>query len=587
MKRGVICAVFCLIVAVGLAACGGSSNSGSGGSPDKTTPLRPTDLLASAASSSSIALNWTASSDDVGVTGYKIFRNGSQISTSTANAFSDTGLSSSKTYTYNVSAYDAAGNESAQSSSATATTLATNASDTIAPSTPTNLIATAVSSTQINLTWYASTDNIEIAGYEVWRGTSKIATVTITAYSDGGLAASTSYTYKVKAIDVANNVSAASNVATATTYTPPSNIFDLVGDWAAGSEISFSVSADGILTNFKSTLPTNGECFGNGSSFEATYSNVAIDMTDFSIAATYSQVKYSTTYGASINGKFSSAFTMEGTWSAGYSNICSNSGSGTFKATKTATGATSVPDLAATPDVNAVSLGWGSVAGATSYNVYYGTSSGVTILNGVAIKSITSTSYTVPGLINDTTYYFVVTAAGPDWESTATSQVNATPRTLPTLISQMLTAGDTSGAEARIQGIFNGTDANIDSAVSVLMNTTAGDYIMANMMGQTYVATTVVKAALHDNSAMSRLIADAAAKTSPTNTSSSGSLGALINYFNDKLTITTAGGISDKQIIAQKLVDAIHLLKPGGWSYTNTLFYDGYCTFSSYVVSCN
>jgi len=91
---------------------------------DTTPPTVPTGLAAVAASSSQINLNWTASTDNVGVTGYKVFRGGAQVGTSPTNAYSDTGLTASTAYAYTVAAYDAAGNTSAQSASASATTLA-------------------------------------------------------------------------------------------------------------------------------------------------------------------------------------------------------------------------------------------------------------------------------------------------------------------------------------------------------------------------------------------------------------------------------------------------------------------------------
>src|SRR5213078_3454591 len=90
--------------------------------PDTTPPTVPTGLTASAASSSQINLSWTASSDNVGVSGYRVYRNGTQIATTGATSFANTGLSPSTTYSYTVAAYDAAGNLSAQSSSASATT---------------------------------------------------------------------------------------------------------------------------------------------------------------------------------------------------------------------------------------------------------------------------------------------------------------------------------------------------------------------------------------------------------------------------------------------------------------------------------
>jgi hypothetical protein len=90
-------------------------------------------------------------------------------------------------------------------------------SDTSAPTAPSGLVATAMSATQINLNWNASTDDVGVAGYEVWRGTTNISTATTTSYSDIGLTAGTSYTYTVHALDAAGNVSDASNSANATT----------------------------------------------------------------------------------------------------------------------------------------------------------------------------------------------------------------------------------------------------------------------------------------------------------------------------------------------------------------------------------
>ena len=91
-------------------------------SPDFQPPTIPSNLLSSSVSSTQINLTWTASTDDIGVAGYTIYRDGVQVDTSPSNSYSDTGLSPSTTYTYTVSAYDAAGNESNQSSSASATT---------------------------------------------------------------------------------------------------------------------------------------------------------------------------------------------------------------------------------------------------------------------------------------------------------------------------------------------------------------------------------------------------------------------------------------------------------------------------------
>jgi beta-lactamase superfamily II metal-dependent hydrolase/chitodextrinase len=93
------------------------------------------------------------------------------------------------------------------------------ASDTTPPSAPTNLTATTASSSQINLAWNASTDNVAVAGYRVFRGGAQIATVSTTSYSDTGLTAGTTYSYTVVAYDSVGNTSASSNTASATTST--------------------------------------------------------------------------------------------------------------------------------------------------------------------------------------------------------------------------------------------------------------------------------------------------------------------------------------------------------------------------------
>ena len=97
--------------------------------PDTTPPSRAVGLTATAAGSTQINLSWTASTDNVGVTGYRVERcqgtactDFTQVGTPTATTFNDTGLSPSTTYRYQVRAADQAGNLSAYSTIATATT---------------------------------------------------------------------------------------------------------------------------------------------------------------------------------------------------------------------------------------------------------------------------------------------------------------------------------------------------------------------------------------------------------------------------------------------------------------------------------
>ena len=89
---------------------------------DNQPPSVPQNLTATVTSPTSIRLNWSASTDNVGVTGYKIYRGGTQIATTASTSYTNTGLTANTSYSYTVAAYDAVGNTSAQSSAASATT---------------------------------------------------------------------------------------------------------------------------------------------------------------------------------------------------------------------------------------------------------------------------------------------------------------------------------------------------------------------------------------------------------------------------------------------------------------------------------
>lgn len=89
--------------------------------------------------------------------------------------------------------------------------------DLTSPSVPANLVIGDKSSHSATLAWSASTDNVRVVHYEIWRGNSKIGTSITTSFTDSGLTASTAYSYMVKAVDAAGNISAASSVLTVTT----------------------------------------------------------------------------------------------------------------------------------------------------------------------------------------------------------------------------------------------------------------------------------------------------------------------------------------------------------------------------------
>jgi len=201
---------------------------------DKEPPTTPANLTATVFSSTQINLSWSASTDNVGVTGYKIYRNGVLLTTYSLQltAYSDTGLTALTTYTYTVSSSDAAGNESTKSSQVNATTQPTPPVDTQAPTVPANLTATAVSSSQINLSWSASTDNIGVTGYKIYRNGVLLTTYSLqlTTYSDTGLTPLTTYTYTISSFDAANNESAKSTQAQAITLDSPPPSQELIID---------------------------------------------------------------------------------------------------------------------------------------------------------------------------------------------------------------------------------------------------------------------------------------------------------------------------------------------------------------------
>jgi fibronectin type 3 domain-containing protein len=260
---------------------------------DYESPTVPGGLVAAPASTSRINLSWNASTDNVGVAGYKVYRNGVLAGIATTRSYSDSGLTPSTSYAYTVAAYDAQGNTSANSAAVNASTR----DDTTPPSVPVGLIATALSS-QISLSWNPSTDDVRVIHYKILRcynptnctPATRVGSPTSTSFIDSNVMIGVAYRYTVSAVDAKGNTSAPSVVATAKIpdTIPPSVPTGLTA--AAVSfrriDLSWTASTDNVgvtsyrverclgatCTNFTEVATRTGTSFpSNGLAANTTY----------------------------------------------------------------------------------------------------------------------------------------------------------------------------------------------------------------------------------------------------------------------------------------------------------------------------
>lgn len=224
---------------------------------DTTAPSAASVTSPTTGSTVSGTVTLTASaSDNTGVARVQYYVDGSLLGQSATSPFSfswNTGATYAGTHVLYARAFDAAGNYSTMS----VTTVSVgngSPADTTAPTVPTNLTATAISATQVNLSWAASTDNA-LAGYYVYRNNTRVATITGTSWSDSSVVASTTYSYYVSAYDTSGNVSSPSNtvsVATpASASAPPATTGSVSGTVTSGATGS-------PLANVKVTVTVNG-----------------------------------------------------------------------------------------------------------------------------------------------------------------------------------------------------------------------------------------------------------------------------------------------------------------------------------------
>lgn len=237
--------------------------------PDTEAPTMPKDLRVNLSGATNVSLTWGASTDNIGVAAYKVYRaTESDTCQDVSNPciatlaklvatlpgdvlkFSDADLTPNTTYFYYVSASDAANNEGPRANVSVVTV------DTLAPTTPTDLIAIATSPTSVNLAWTASTDNVTVTGYEIYRGEGNATPALLatssasTIFTDSTASADSAYNYYVLAVDGAGNKSAQSAPATVTTPKAPDIAAPVVSitnpagnSTVAGNNVTISASA--------------------------------------------------------------------------------------------------------------------------------------------------------------------------------------------------------------------------------------------------------------------------------------------------------------------------------------------------------
>lgn len=188
---------------------------------DVEAPSVPTGLQVTGVSGNSISLTWDPSSDNVAVSGYKIFVDGNPNGTSSNTTYSATGLSGNTDYSLTVSAFDVVPNESAPSEAVPGTT---SAPDNEAPTVPTGVVAVSITSSSISLIWDSSTDNVGVAGYNVYANGLLKGRPTDNQYIITPLNPGITYNIAISAYDDANNVSARSVEISVQTVNPDNTL---------------------------------------------------------------------------------------------------------------------------------------------------------------------------------------------------------------------------------------------------------------------------------------------------------------------------------------------------------------------------
>ena len=366
-----------------------------------TVPAAPTITSATVLSDDTIALVWTFDSGTVN--GYRVYREDDNSGifvqvgldmTSDTSAYEDVGLTSATPYDYRVVAFNASG-ESAVSDTGTLTTV---------PETPTSFTAAGVSTSQVNLAW---TDSTGATGYEVdkqnsdlsWSAVGPTLADDATGYQDSGLAAGTSYTYRVLALD-AGGASAPSDSQSGLTI--PAAPTHVVATPNGTGEVDLTWDA---MTG-AATYDTNVNLDGGG------YNSVTTGVTSTSYP--YISASAGTSYVFQIVADDATGSSDPGTSNA----------------------ALTIPDVpgsfsAAPVSAGQVNLSWTDVAGASSYTIEraLGNTAYGPLVSGLASNAVSYPDTTVAAGM---TYHYRIHASDATGDSATTTQ---TALTVPATVS--------------------------------------------------------------------------------------------------------------------------------------------------------
>jgi parallel beta-helix repeat protein len=402
--------------------------------PDVTPPSQPQNLSSPAQTGTTIDLVWDPSTDNVGVSYYNIYRDGEVVASESSTNHTAVGLVPATTYDFQVSAVDEAGNESELSAVLAETTL-----DTVEPTAPGTPTLDSKTETTVSISWTASTDNVAVTEYRVFRDGAVAGTVAAptTWFTDTGLAPGTTYAYHVTALDAAGNESPASGTLDVTTDPGPEP-----GIHVGGITMEMRKAGKWNYARAVISIVDEGGNPVSGATVAASWSGLTSDIESGTTSG--GEVQFdSDKVDRSVSGQFivtvtdvsASGFVYDPTANVQTAG-CIDTAGNTCPVGPPDTDPPAAPtSLVATAGAGSVSLDWDDNTTDpdwASFSVYRSETAG----SGHALiaEGLTSSQYTDTGLTGGTTYYYVVTAT--DWsgnESAPSNEAWATPTAPPQL----------------------------------------------------------------------------------------------------------------------------------------------------------